>query len=484
MTTQSNESGGWSSRKILASSGFTLLARIAVPCLNVLLVLAIARWRGPAPLGQYTFLLALYLLFENLKTLGLNTLALKQVSKNNHSAAYYHASLWHIGSRGSIFSAIIILGIFLTNYGFSPLPFLGAVALCAGLFPSALVVANETVFLAVGRADLLLKVNIFEGVGRFLISLIALAFFDGGVVALVCIYALSRLFAAKLGFSLVKSKLGLNCRPHSPRLTRTLLKYTSQFFPIFSLPLLLFRMDIIFLAMIMGDHEVGIYGAAMRLFTVAMIIPDGILTGCFPPLSHLGSQESSHLFMNLLDKTARVLGVGLMSIACIGVLLAPWTIGLLFGRDFSSSAPLLNIILCALVPLAFNRIIGDGLVALGEQGRVVRSIVTGTLFSLFAYPVLISLYGLYGAAWGFLLSSVVLLMATSYQAQRSLATIPLSALAWGLLPIVILVFCVATGNQSGGPAHSLIFLTLGTGWALFFIKPSSKDLRSKTMTSS
>ena len=477
MTTHSN--GLWSSRKIIATSGFTLLARIVVPCLNVLLVLAIARWRGPTPLGQYTFLLTLYLLFENLKTLGLNTLVLKQVSKNNLLAAQYHASLWHIGKCGAMFSAVFLLCISLINYGVNPFQTFGALVLCAGLFPSAQVVANETVFLAAGRADLLFKVNIFEGIGRFLISLIFLAFLNGGVVTLVGIYALSRLFAAKLGYYLLASQLGLTFRRHSPRLTKSLIKHSSQFFPIFSLPLLLFRMDIIFLALISGDHEVGIYGAAMRLFTVAMIIPDGILTGCFPPLSHLGAQVNSHNFTNMLNKTTRILGVALISIACIGVFLAPWVIQLLFGRDFSASGPVLSIILCALVPLAFNRIIGDGLVALGEQRRVVRAIVAGTLVSLFAYPLLIYSYGIQGAAWGFLLSALTLLAAACYQAQRSSATIPFSSFAWGLVPIAILVAGVALGNQGNSPLHSLIFLSIVAGWSLFLIQPNLKGLRPK-----
>jgi len=237
---------------------------------------------------------------------------------------------------------------------------------------------------------------------------------------------------------------------------------------------LLFRMDIIFLALILGDHEVGIYGAAMRLFTVAMIIPDGILTGCFPPLSHLAAQVSSHSFTNMLDKTTRVLGIALLSLACIGVLVAPWVIEFLFGRDFSASGPVLSIILCALVPLACNRIIGDGLVAVGEQRRVVHSIVAGTLFSLFAYPVLIYSYGIQGAAWGFLFSALILLAASFYQAQRSSATIPFSSFVWGLVPIVILVTGVAIGIKINGPLPVIILISFVAGWSLFLFQTSLK----------
>src|SRR4051794_24005710 len=88
-----------------------IASRLAVPCLNVLLVAAVARMGGAESLGQYTLLMTLFILCENLKSCGLTTLLTREVAASTEAGLSCYPSVVRIGLLGALPAAAFMLGV-------------------------------------------------------------------------------------------------------------------------------------------------------------------------------------------------------------------------------------------------------------------------------------------------------------------------------------------------------------------------------------
>jgi O-antigen/teichoic acid export membrane protein len=393
---------GWHSLK--ANAAAVLGARLFVPTLNVVLIVAIARLGGAAPLGQYTLLTTLFVLCENLKSLGLTAQMVRDVARDETKAVVQYRSLVRIGLWGALVTApLIFIVASCTNTALRSLT-LPALIICVGLVPSAYALANDALFLALGRAHLTMYVTLAENLLRLALSIIAVSFWGGGIFALCAIYAASRAFAALIQEFLIRRHLRLVFRPYDRAITESMLRSAPAFATVFVVPLILFRMDVILLGIMTSDYEVGVYSAAMRLITVCLILPDGVMTATFALLSKLAGARTGNDFRHLVDRTVQCVAALMMPLTMAGALLAPVLLRILYGAKFDSAIPVMQILMWVLVPFGVNRALGDAMVARGEQGAVARIVLINLAISPVLYLILIPRLGLNGAAWSFLFS--------------------------------------------------------------------------------
>jgi O-antigen/teichoic acid export membrane protein len=393
---------GWHSLKANATS--VLGARLLVPALNVVLVVAIARMGGAASLGQYTLLVTLFVLCENLKSLGLTTHMVREVARHDVSALVQYRSLVRIGIWGAFVTApLIFLTAAHTNSSLRSLT-LPALILCLGLLPSAYIFANDALFLGLGRAHLTLVVSLAENFLRLGASILAIFVWSGGLIALCAIYAGSRLFAALVQEFLIRWNIRLIFPPYQPATTRSMLRSAPAFATVFVMPLILFRMDVIFLGIMTSDYQVGVYTAAMRLVTVCLIVPDGVMTATFALLAKFAEERSGDDFKHLVERTLQFVTALLMPLTVGGALLAPFILRILYGPKFNAAIPIMQILVWALVPFGVNRALGDALVARGEQNIVARIVLTNVAVGALLYLTFIPMAGPTGAAWAFFCS--------------------------------------------------------------------------------
>jgi O-antigen/teichoic acid export membrane protein len=393
---------GWHSLKANATA--VLGARLLVPALNVVLVVAIARLGGAASLGQYTLLITLFVLCENLKSLGLTTHMVRDVARHDVEALAQYRSLVRIGIGGALVTAPLIFVIAAhTNASLRGLT-VPALFMCLGLVPSAYVFANDALFLGLGRSALTLFVAAAENLLRLIASILAIFLWHGGITALCAIYAASRLFAALVQEVLIRRHLRLVFPAYQARVTSAMLRSAPAFATVFVVPLILFRMDVIFLGVMTSDYQVGIYTAAMRLVTLCLIVPDGVMTATFALLSKLAEEKAGDDFKHLVERTVQFVAVLLLPVAVAGALFAPVILRILYGPKFDAAIPVMQILVWALLPFGVNRALGDALVARGEQKIVARIVLTNVAVGSLLYIALISISGPTGAAWAFFYS--------------------------------------------------------------------------------
>ena len=392
-------------RRLKANMAAVVLARLVVPLLNIALVVSIARNGGAGSLGEYTFLITVFVLLEQLKSFGLPMLVVRDVARDEKSALSRHASLVRLGLYGAVVGLPILLGAAVSSGMASQELLIASLCISLGLFPSAYIVANDSLFLAIGRAALSTSVALAENSARLAFSLVAVALFGGGLIALAVVYSITRFGAAFAQAWIIHFYLKLPVEGENKSLTRSLLRQAPVALAVYVAPIVLFRMDIVILGIFGTPQDTGIYSAAARLISTAMIVPDGLLTATFVTMSRFAGEGDTEGLSLLFGRTLRVICFGIIPASIVGACLAPIAISVLYGDKWGTSVAVLRVLIWTLAPFAFSRAMGDALVALGRQSEVARIILTTAAVSVPAYILLIRELGAVGAAWGFVFSA-------------------------------------------------------------------------------
>ena len=383
-----------------------LCARLTVPALNVVLVIVIARSSGLAALGQYTLLLTLFLLADSAKSMGLHNLAIREISKGASDSLLYYKSLIRISMIASLAIAPFLLLIAGLTSSSLYLPML---IMALGLLPSSFVTSNDALFLALGKAGFTTTVTLIESFVRLVASLLIVLEFGGGILSLALAHACTRVLAAIIGCAIVRRSVpGIPAQDST--LTRMMIRSAPGFFGVFVLPTILFRLDILLLGLLAGEYSVGVYSIAMRLFSVLVLVPDSIMSASFAVLSRFAGHDERVNFERLVDSTLQLLAAFLQPVAIALSLFAPFILQTLFGDKSEAAIPILQILAWALVPFSATRAIGDALVASGRQSGVALSVLGATALSAASYMLLIHTHSVTGAAIGFAVSVVTLLI--------------------------------------------------------------------------
>jgi O-antigen/teichoic acid export membrane protein len=458
-------------RRLRSNMAAVVLARLVVPLLNVALVVLIARSGGAASLGEYTFLISLFVLLEQLKSFGLPMLIVRDVARDESSALSKHASLVRLGVYGAVAGVPILTGVAMCSGMASFDLLIAALCISLGLFPSAYIVANDSLFLAIGRASLSTSVALVENTARLVLSLSAVSLFDGGLIALAVIYAVTRLGAAAAQAWLIHFRLNLALAPEDKRISRALLRQAPAALAIYVAPIVLFRMDIVVLGIFGTPSDTGVYSAAARLISTAMIVPDGLLTATFVTMSRFSGHGDLDGFSLLFSRTLQLISFGLVPATIIGVWVAPTAISLLYGDRWSTSVAVLRILIWTLAPFALARAMGDALVALGRQAEVARIILATTAVTVPAYVFLIHQLGAVGAAWGFVFSAAFIctLCLRACSRERTLARLtPVSeTFAPWLICLALQQVSDSLGSLAISSATSIVSILALVSAALF-----------------
>lgn len=184
--------------------------------------------------------------------------------------------------------------------------------------------------------------------------------------------------------------------------------------------MLYLRLDAILLALERSTAQVGYYGLAYRLVDFVVGLPGLLMIALFPPLVHADRAERLRLIQRALDVLLTVSIGGCLLLA----LLAHPVAVLLGGHGFSESAKPLAVLSLGAALTFPSAAFGHGLVAMGEQHRLLRVVAVVTTVNLLANLLLIPLGGATGAAAALAMSEVVALAMTARAFSSATGTRP------------------------------------------------------------
>jgi O-antigen/teichoic acid export membrane protein len=388
-------------RKIAYNTIVSVGARLLVAALGLINIGFIARYLGQEGYGSYALILAFLFTFNILADLGLYSLMVREISRpkadekkitSNIFTIRIIALLIFLGLASAAiwlfpYTSQIKLGVIIGAIGFL---FLSTSQVLMGIFQKYLRVDKPGLADIIGRLVQLglVVLFIYLDLGFFAILLAM-------VISCIAIFVVNWLFARKY------VAIGL---AFDFSLWKKLIKMALPIAASIILTLIYFKFDTIFLSLGFINRsslnpvaDVGIYNIAYKILEGLIFFP-AMFAGLIMPLLSKYAFSNQKEFKKIFQKTLDVLIIFIVPLI-IGLLILSLPIVLLVGgKEFSGSAPLLQILSFAIGLIFLGNLFGRAIIALDKQKAGAWIYFGGMIFNVIANIIFIPKYSYYGAA--------------------------------------------------------------------------------------
>ncbi len=417
------------SARIRSNIGWKSLGMLAEKSLRFVLVAMVSRALGPKMYGQYTYAVALSLLWVQMTDMGLGLFLTREVARHEVAPPKL---IGHVFTLKLVLALLylVVVGVLAwwhfadpemkATATFHPRP--GAlgwtVALCglSGLATSSIEVMWQ-VFRGVQQLGLEARSSSVFAAAQLASVSVALAILptmpevaiDRGYVMVMIAAAMLVASLVALGYTAI-----LLFRVVTPEFgwSRPMLRrFTNEVLPLgvaIVASLIYFKIDVPMLRMLRGDVDVGLYNAAYKLLENLSMVPAVLLAATFPALSQTVEQDPAAA-ARLHRQTLRVLLVAGLGGALVLLVLPQPLIRLLNGREYEGAVPVLQALAPSVVLTFVNYLETHMLVAMGlvkTQMAYALALICVNIAANFAF---IPMWGGVGSAWATALTEVVLL---------------------------------------------------------------------------
>jgi O-antigen/teichoic acid export membrane protein len=395
-------------RRILANTGYRLLADAGSKLASVAFYIVMARELGSKGFGVFTFAFAFVILATTLGNFGQDSVLTREVARDRGQLDRYFVNTLALKSVLCVLSLAAAIGL-ASAVGISGetrdvLLLLGPAA--------TLDLLTTTCFAAFQAYERLEFVPIVLISQRTLTALVGIgALLAGaGVVAVSAIY----LAGAALGFvfalTLFLRRIARPALRIEPRQWWSLMKAAAAIGLAGVFAVILFRVDMSMLAVFESSSVVGRYGAAYRLLEATLFISWAVSSAVYPVFSRL--TPASEPPVGFVYERGVKLGLALTIPFAVGALvLADPVVDLLYGSDYAGSVTALRLLAPAIALYPVLYVTGSLLVSQNRQR--VMMIVYGlvALENIAANLVLIPWLSLNGAALSTSISTALVAIA-------------------------------------------------------------------------
>lgn len=398
--------------RVLANTGYRLLADVGGKVASVVLFIVMGRKLGDEGFGVFTFAFALAALVTSLADFGQDKVLTREVARDR-------------GALDRYFLNTLALKLVLA------VPALGAaVAALALTDHSRTTVVVVTLLGAAVLIDLLTSTayavfQAFERMEFIPIALITerLVTAVGGIVALLLGASVVPVAAVFLGGAVLAFFLAMVlllrhvARPKprlEPRNWWPLMRAAAPIGLAGVAGVVLFRVDTVMLAGFKSQDVVGNYGAAYRLFESTLFLSWAVGAAAYPVYSRRSGAELAGVY----ERTLKLVVALVLPFAVGAAVLGNQVIGVLYGDEFDTAGTALRLLSPAIVFYAVSYLAGYVLVS--QERPVVLTIVYAAVAveNVLANLVLIPAYSLNGAAVGTSVSELIAAVALAWAARK------------------------------------------------------------------
>ncbi len=182
-----------------------------------------------------------------------------------------------------------------------------------------------------------------------------------------------------------------------------------------------FRIDQVMLHKMVGDLALGPYVVAVQLTEQFGALPVALITSLAPVLAVTVGQEV--LFRHYLKLSYRFLTAVVFFVCAVITPITAPVIALLYGKEFLSSADLINVLIWSEVPLFLGVVVTHALIAKNLQRYFPISAAVGAAMNIGLNLAFIPHWGALGASWATVISYTfaAILMYLAFQPSRAIA---------------------------------------------------------------
>lgn len=427
---------GAAGREATRGSAVRLLAEAGSRALTFVTALLLAHGLGVSGFGEFGWLAGIAVVAAELFDLGLHGTAQRALVSGELSLrSMLRAKLWLLLAGGAVALALLplspVLALLLLYFGGSGwVEFAGVALRCRGRR------VQEAAVLWLVRGSTL--------------AAVALAYERGsGLLGMALAHAVSPLPAIVVALLLLRrADAGLPAADGVDRPPREVLRVAWPLAVNGGLALLNLRAELIVLGLVLGKAHpaVGLFAAALRLVEVLNAVPNAIAAGAMPPLTReaVGGGEA-------VRRRTALFAAALALPSAVGLLLtAPGLMALLWGAEFAAGGPAAAVFAVALVPLFMGHVRLHALIAAGHARELPRLTAVRLLVAATLAAVLGPSLGATGAAFGFLVSELLLLALAGRRTRAAGFAVaivrPVATAAVATVPMALCVAPLAGGD--------------------------------------
>jgi O-antigen/teichoic acid export membrane protein len=409
---------------------------------------------GPADAGAYATAIIIAGWFEIISNWGLNTLIIREVSKDKNQASRYllNTSILRLGT--SLIAGLpILIYIAIVTQSANPLDpatMAAILLLMIGMLFSGLGQGFTGLFYAFEQAELPAAVTTITTILKVALGVLVLLLGAGfvglaGISILVNLVTLLILgVAAFRQFPLPgpwRVDFGLQRR-------MLVISYPLMLNHLFAV--IFFQIDVPLMRQINGEETVGWYNSAYKWVNAFNVIPSFFTFALFPVISRQihGSLTDARRTFRM---SIKLMLLAAFPLAALTTLLAPLMIGILGGREFlPQGAVALQLVIWS-IPIGWmNSVTNYVLIAFNRERLLTWAFIVGVGFNLVANLIFLPRYGIVAASIITILSELVLLLLFARFLRPVMPGIGwLKILKRPLAATAIMMWAIVLGDQIG-----------------------------------
>jgi O-antigen/teichoic acid export membrane protein len=363
-----------------------------------------ARYLGVSGFGILSFALAFTMIFAVMADLGLSTLLVRDVSRDNLILRKYLGNMALMKGIIALLTFIsIVLIINLLNYPAQTVQ----VVYLIGIF--IILTSFSQFFYSVFQAHEKMEYQsigaIFSSIFIFCGFLIAI-YLNLDVVTFALVYAISGVLV------LLYSLLVCAWKFHWPQLEidwkfwKFTLKTALPLSMAMVFSTIAFRIDTVLLSLLQGNTAVGFYSAPYKLIELLMFLPMIYTTSILPVMSN-NFKSSFGSVKKVYERSFKYFIILGIPIAGLSTVLASKIILLLYGTAYLPSVPALQILIWTVPIIFLTYLWGTLFISIDRQDLVLKITFISMVFNIVLNLLLIPVYGFMGAALATVLTEVL-----------------------------------------------------------------------------
>lgn len=388
--------------RVARNVGWLSVERVVRMLLGLAVGVWVARYLGPTDFGRLNFALSLVVLFEPLRNLGLQGVAVRELVRRPENTGDILGASWLLKLAGGI---AVLLVAPLIAYVLRPLDW--QIQVMVLIIAIAAVVRSSDVFELLFRATLRAKFMVIPQIiaitvqSAFRVGLIlfgaSVAFFAGAVLVEAIILGIA-LFVSYRIAGLVRKRWRFS---RSAALALLRQSWPLMFADVFALIFL--HIDKIMLGQLVDDRAVGVYSVAVTLSTVPYFAAIALVQSVYPTLID-AHKSGSKPYWDGLRKLGRALVWLGLTLTVIIFSVSDSVVTTLFGETYSESAEILRIHVLSLVLLFMGLLRGPWALIEHKPNIPMITNMLGALSNVILNFALIPAYGPAGAAYATVIS--------------------------------------------------------------------------------
>jgi len=349
-------------KKIAINTIFLLLGKVSSLLLQIIIVAFLARYLGVSGYGKYAFVFAYLSFFHILSNLGLNTILVREISRDKSLAPALigHGILIRIFLSVVSFSLALLI-ITVLNY---PLDTTKAVYVLSLILLFSAFQTPELIF----QVYLKLQYSVLINFGNrlLILGLILLAISQHQtLIFIIWMFVISNLVLV-VSILIFSRKFVIPKFAFNPKTLKWILReswpvaLSAIFITIY------FKIDTIMLSFMKGDEAVGYYNAAYAIMTNLILIPAAYATAIFPVISEYFKSSPDSL-VKIFKRSFKYLSSLALPIVVGGVILSKQIITFIYGEQFYPSIKAFQILIFASGIIFISNLVGTTITAINRQ---------------------------------------------------------------------------------------------------------------------